>query len=56
MVSTSERRLTNSSLTRAWRATPRFFVNAYTQELARGYSTINWPVIFLWPNLQNTDH
>jgi hypothetical protein len=26
MVSTSERRLTNSSLARAWKATPRFFL------------------------------
>jgi hypothetical protein len=29
MVSTSERGLMNSSLARAWEATPRFFVRAY---------------------------
>ena len=34
---------------------PFFFVNAY-QGLPRSYSTINWPVIFLWPNPQNTEH
>jgi hypothetical protein len=22
----------------------------------RGYSTINWPVIFLWPNPQKSEH
>jgi hypothetical protein len=57
MVSTSERRLTNSSLAWAWEATPRFFVTDINRgAAARNYSTINWPVIFLWPNPQKTEH
>jgi hypothetical protein len=57
MVSTSERRLTISSLARAWEATPRFFVTVVNRRAAaRNYSTINRPVNFLWPNPEKTEH